>query len=212
MFGRPKFSLFRAWVEPSPLKKTNGNRLGLHPLFDGDHGEERKANVKHAWFFSTIAVLFILADQLGHVKNVSNSNSGPASAENVSLTLTPREEPRDRVGLSVRFRLSNRGNHSIFYPMRADTSIPLGQIFKRTSPSSDWISSTTTSEQPVSSVPEFRDTNLTWIEMPPGGWVDSEFQDLGEPPGERAYVIYVKPARGASSIRIISNSYRSLAH
>lgn len=207
MSGRPRFSPFRAWVEPSPLKKTNGDRLGLPPLRDGDHGEERKANVKHAWFFTTVAILFILADQLGHVKNVSHSNSGAASAENVSLTLTPREGPRDQVGLSVRFRLSNRGNHSIFYPVRAETNVPLGQIVARTSPSSEWINSTTTSEQPVSAVPEFMDTKLTWIEMPPGGWVDGEFRDLGEPPGDHAYVIYVKPARDVSGIWIISNYY-----
>jgi hypothetical protein len=212
MSGRPRFSLFRAWVEPSLLKKTNGNRLGLPSLLDGDHGEEGKANVKRAWFFTTVAVLFILANQLGHVKNVSHSNSGPASGENVSLTLTPRDGPRDRVGLSVRFRLSNRGNHPIFYPMRAETNVPLGQIVTRTSPSSEWINSTTTSKQPVSSVLGFMDTKLTWIEMPPGGWVDGEFQDLGESPGDHAYVIYVKPARDASGIRIISNSYRALAN
>jgi hypothetical protein len=212
MSGRPRFSLFRPWIGPSPLKKTNGDRLGLLPLTDVDASEERKANVKHAWFFTTVAVLFILANQLGHVKNVSHSNSGPASTENVSLTLSPREGPRDQAGLSVRFRLSNRGNHSIFYPMRAERNVPLGQIVTRTSPSSEWISSTTTSEQPVSSVPGFKDTNLTWIEMPPGGWVDGEFQDLGESPGEHAYVIHVKPARSAIGIRIISNVYHSLAN
>ncbi len=212
MSGRPRFSLFRPWVEPSPLKKTNGNRLGLPPLLDGNHGEERKANVRHAWFFTMVAVLFILADQLGHVKNVSHSNSGPASAENVSLTLTHREAHRDRVGLSVRFRLSNRGNHSIFYPMRTGTNVPLGRLVARSSPSSEWINSTTPSEQPVSSVPEFMDTKLTWSEMPPGGWVDGEFQDLGESPGEHAYVIHVKAARSASDIKIISNSYHPLAN
>jgi len=51
-----------------------------------------------------------------------------------------------------------------------------------------------------------------WIEMPPGGWIDGEFQDTVEFPGEHAYVIYVKPARDASGIRIVSNSYPSLAN
>src|SRR6266436_4482407 len=78
MSVRPRFSLFRAWVQPSPLKKTNGDRHGLLPLTNVDRSQERKANVKHAWFFTSVAVLFILADQLGHVKNVSHSNSGPA--------------------------------------------------------------------------------------------------------------------------------------
>ena len=56
------------------------------------------------------------------------------------------------------------------------------------------------------------DPNLMWIEMPPGGWIDGEFQDTVEFPGEHAYVIYVKPARDASGIRIVSNSYPSLAN
>jgi hypothetical protein len=208
MSGRPRFSLFRPWVEPSPLKKTNGDRRGLLPLADGDDREERKANVKHAWFFTTVAVLFLLADQLGHMKNVSDSNSVLASAEHVSLALSPQEGPRDLV---VRFRLSNRENHSIFYPMRPETNVPLGQIVTRTSPSSEWTSPATVSEQPISAVPGFVDTNPTWIEMAPGGWVDGEFQDLGESPREYAYVIYVKLARDANSTRIISNSYHSLA-
>jgi len=52
----------------------------------------------------------------------------------------------------------------------------------------------------------------TWVEMPPGGWVDGEFHDPGESPGEHAYAIYVKPARDVSVIRIVSNSYPSLAN
>ena len=162
--------------------------------------------------FHLVAVLFVLADQLGHVKNRSHSNSGLASAELVSLTLSRREGPGDRPGLSVRFRLSNRGNHSVFYPIRAGTNVLLGQIVTRSLPSSEWISLSITSQEPVSAVQGFMDTNLTWIEMPPGGWVDGEFHDAGESPGEHAYVIYVKPARNASGIRIVSNSYHSLAN
>jgi hypothetical protein len=212
MPGGPKFSLFRPWAEPSPLKKTNGDRLGLVPLTSGDVGDERKANIKRAWFFTTVAVLFVLADQLGHVKNASHPSSAPASAELVSLTLSPREGPGDRVGLSIRFRLSNRGNHSVFYPIRVVTNVPLGQIVTRALPSAEWISLSPTSDEPVSAATEFMETNLTWIELPPGGWVDGEFHDAGESPGEHAYVIYVKPARDASGIRIVSNSYHSLAN
>jgi len=212
MSGGPKFSLFRPWGEPSPLKRTNGGRFGLLPLATGEARDERKDNIKRAWFFIAVAVLFVLADQLGRVKNASHSNSDLASAELVSLTLSPRDKPGDRPGLSVRFRLSNRGNHTVFYPMRAGTNAPLGQIVARSLPSSEWISLTATSEEPVSAVPGFMETNLTWIEMPPGGWVDGEFHDPGEPPGEHAYVIYVKPARDASGIRIVSSSYHSLAN
>ena len=212
MFRGPKLSVFLPWVEPSSSSKTNGDKQRLLSLNDCDATEERKANIKRAWFFATVAVLLVLANQLGHVRNASHSNSGLASAELVSLTLSPREGHGDRVGLSVRFRLSNRENHSVFYPMRAGTNVPLGQIVTRTSPSTEWISPSNKSEQPVSPVPGFMDTNLAWIEMPPGGWVDGEFRDAGESPGEHAYVIYVKLGRDASGIRIVSNSYHSLAN
>ncbi len=212
MFRGPKFSVFLPWVEPSSSSKTNGDKQRLLSPNDGDASEERKANIKRAWFFATVAVLFVLASQLGHVRNVSDSNSEPASAASVSLTLSRLERPRERVGFSVRFRLSNRGKHSIFYPMRAGTDAPLGQIVARTSPSSEWISLSTTSKQQASPVSGFMDANLTWIEMPPGGWVDGEFHDANESSEEHAYVIYVKPARDVSVIKIVSNSYPSLAN
>ncbi len=207
-----KFSVFLSWVEPSSSSKTNSDKQRLLSPNDGDASEERKANIKRAWFFATVAVLFVLANQLGHVRNASDSNSEPASAASVSLTLSRLERPRERVGFSVRFRLSNGGKHSIFYPMRAGTNAPLGQIVARTSPSSEWISLSTTSKQQASPVSGFMDTNLTWIEMPPGGWVDGEFHDANESSEEHAYVIYVKPARDVSVIRIVSNSYPSLAN
>jgi len=212
MFRGPKFSVFLPWVEPSSSSKTNGDKQRLLSPNDGDASEERKANIKRAWFFATVAVLFVLASQLGHVRNASDSNSEPASAASVSLTLSRLERPRERVGFSVRFRLSNRGKHSIFYPMRAGTDAPLGQIVARTSPSSERISLSTTSKQQASPVSGFMDANLTWIEMPPGGWVDGEFHDANESSEEHAYVIYVKPARDVSVIKIVSNSYPSLAN
>src|SRR5260370_26240038 len=171
MFRGPKFSVFLPWVEPSYSSRRNGYKQRLLSPNDGGAREERKANIKRAWFFATVAVLFVLANQLGHVRNASDSNSGPASAASVSLTLSRLEGPRERVGFSVRFRLSNRGKHSIFYPMRAGATVPIGQIVARTSPSSAWLNLATTSKQQVSPVSGFLDTNLTWNKPPPGGWV-----------------------------------------
>jgi len=128
MFRGPKLSVFLPWVEPSSSSKTNGDKQRLLSPNDGDAGEERKANIKRAWFFATVAVLFVLANQVGHVRTASDSNSGPGSAASVSLTLSRLEGPRERGGFSVRFRLSNRGNHSIFYPVRTATNIPIGQL------------------------------------------------------------------------------------
>ncbi len=212
MSRRPKLSAFRPWVQASPSKKTNGDELRSVIPSVGDVREERKTNVKLAWFFSLVALLFLLADYLGRVTDRRETNLSPNSMALVSLTLSPPEKARDRAGFSVRFRLSNKGNNSVFYPVRAGTNLPIGQLVGRTSPSSEWMSLAGTSEHRVPAVEESMDSNLTWIEMPPGGWVDGEFLDAGESPGEHAYVIYVKPARDLNGSRIISQFYTSFAH
>ena len=211
MSDGPRFSLFRPWVEPSLSKKTNGDRLRLLSPPDGDEAEERQTNIKLAGFFAVVALLSVLAEHLGRVEDRTDANLGPDSTTLVSLTLSPPEKSGDRAGFSVRFRLSNRGNHSVFYPTGTTTSVPIGQLVARAFPSSDWISLSSTSQQQVAGVLELVDANLTWIEMPPGGWVDGEFRDAGESSEEQAYVIYVKPARVANGIGIVSKSHPSPA-
>ncbi len=212
MSGRPKFSAFRPWVQPSLSKKTNGDKLRLLTPSVGGVGEERKANIKLAWFFALAALLFVLANHLGRVKDQKDANLGPDSPALVSLTLPAPVKYGDRAGFSVRFRLSNKGNHPVFYPLRAETNVPIGQLVGRTSLSSEWVSLSGTSKPRVPAVQESMDSNLTWIEMPPGGWVDGEFYDAGESPEEHAYVIYVKLARDANGSRIISQFYTSSAN
>jgi hypothetical protein len=209
MSGRHKFSVFRPWVQPSLSKKKNGDKLRLLTPSDGDVGKERKANIKLAWFFALVALLFVLANHLGRMQERTDANLGPDSTALVSLTLSPPQRSGNRAGFSVRFHLSNRGNHSVFYPMDTTTSVPIGQLVARGSPSSEWVSLSSSSKQRLSAVQEFTDSNLTLIEMPPGGWVDGEFPDTGESPEEHAYVIYVKPTRDARGIRIVSKSYAS---
>jgi hypothetical protein len=125
----------------------------------------------------------------------------------VSLTLSPPQRSGNRAGFSVRFRLGNGGNHSAFYPVDRTTGVPSGQLVARTSPSSEWLRLSGTSKQGLPAVQEFGNSNLIWIEMPPGGWVDGEFPDPGESPDEYAYAIYVKTDRDANGIRIVSKSY-----
>jgi len=113
----------------------------------------------------TVALLFILADQLGRVKTPSS-----------------HEGPGDRVGFSVRFRLSNRGNRSVFYPVWSGTNAPVGQFVMRTSPSSEWVTLSSASKQPVAGVQEFMDPNLTWVEMPPGVGLTVDFMMMANLP------------------------------
>ncbi len=212
MSSRPKFSAFRPWAQPPFSKKTNGDNLRSLTPSVGDVGEERKANIKLAWFFAVVALLFVLADYLGRVTDPRDTNLGPDSTALVSLTLSSPDRSGDQTGFPLRFRLSNRGNHPVFYPLRAGTNEPVGQLVGRTPPSSEWMSLSGTSKQRVPAVQESMDSNLSWVEMPPGGWVDGEFYDPGESPGEHAYVIYVKAAKEANGNRIISRSYTSSAN
>jgi hypothetical protein len=158
----------------------------------------------------TVAVLFVLVNHVGRVKDASEGDSAAGSAAPVSLTVSPPK--RIAEGFSVRFRLSNRGNHSVFYPVGAETDAPVGQIVARTTPSSEWMSLPSGSKQQVQAVQEFVDQGIAWIEMPPGGWIDGEFRDVGEFSGEHAYAIFLKPARDAAAIRIVSKSYFSPAN
>ena len=208
MSGRPMVLVFRAWEQPSPSKKTNGDSPYSLPKNNNDE-EERQLNIKLAVFFTVVALLFVLAERLGRVQERTGMSVGQDSTVLVSLTLSPSRRSGDRAGFYVRFRLNNRGNHSIFYPVDTTTSVPTGQLVARTSPSSEWTSLSSTLKQRLPAAREFLDSNLTWIEMPPGGWVEGEFSDPGESPNEHAYVIYVKPERDAKGISIVSKSYMS---
>jgi hypothetical protein len=208
MSRRPKFSVFRAWVRPSPSRKTNGDSLRPHSVPTKDE-EERQVNIKLAVFFSVVALLFVLAEHLGRMQERTDANLGPDSTALVSLTLSPPQRSGNRAGFSVRFHVSNRGNHSVFYVMDTTTSVPIGQLVARRSPSSEWVSLSSSSKQRLPAVQEDNDPNLRWIEMPPGGWADGEFSDPGDWTGEHAYAIFLKPSRNAGMVRILSEPYGS---
>jgi hypothetical protein len=161
-----------------------------------------RPNLKYAAFFVTVAILFVLVNHFGPVTDTHEANSGAASSTAVSLTASRLAD-----GRSVRFQLSNRGNHSVFYAVGAGTSVPIGQIVARTSPSSDWMTLSDTSKHGVSGSQEITDPNVAWIEMPPGGWVEGEFRDARESTEEHAYAIFLKLGRKANAVRIVSNSY-----
>src|SRR5260370_32438466 len=106
MSGRPKFSVFRAWVQPSPSKNANGHSPSLHSLPENDE-EEGQLNLKLAVFFSVVALLFVLAEHLGRVQERTGTSVGLDSTALVSLTVSPPQRSGNRTGFSVRFRLSN---------------------------------------------------------------------------------------------------------
>ncbi len=208
MSDEPKFSFFRLSIKPISSRNGNGSKSHLISPTDTAPGEGRKANLKRVFFFSGVAILLILANQLGHVKkDDSDSNSSAASVAGVKLALYTQEHPENQIGVVVRFRLSNMENHPVFYPVRPGTDVPVGQIVARTSPSSEWMTLSATSQQQGSAGPEFIDHNLAWIEMPPGGWVDGQFSDPGESARDHAYAIYLKPEQTAAAVRNTSQPY-----
>lgn len=209
MTGRPEFFSFDTWAKPSSAHGTNGNKLRSLSEPD-DH--EHQTSVKVAQFFILSALLFVLADYLGRVQDRTGANLVLDSTSQVQLILSPPQRSGNGSGLTVRFRLSNKGNQSVFYPTGATARVPLGQLVARASSTSDWVSLSTTSKQSVSPVGGFGDSKLNWIEMPPGGWVDGDFQDAGESPEQHAYAIYVKVARKGNGIRIVSRPYSALAN
>lgn len=206
MSGGPRFSAVRTWAKSSSPNNTNGDKLRSLPQRDA---HERQITVKVAQFFVLVALLFVLADYLGRVQDRTGASVGPDSMSLVNLILYPPQRSESTSGFTVRFRLSNNGNRSIFYPTGTTTSGPMGQLVARVSSTSDWTSLSGTSEQRVSGLEGFGDSNLKWIEMPPGGWVVGEFQDVGKSTEEHAYEIYVRVARDGKEIRIISRPYFS---
>jgi hypothetical protein len=208
MTGGPKLFKFRTWARPSSVQGTNGDKV--HSLSKPD-ALERQTTFKVAQFFILSALLLVLADYLGRVQDRTGANLFPDSTSQVRLNLFPAERSGNGPGFTVRFRLSNNGSHSVFYPTGATTR-PVGELVARGSSTSDWMSLSATSKQPVPPAEGFGDTKFNWIEMPPGGWVDGDFQDVGESPEEHAYVIYVKVAREGNGIRIVSRPYSALTN
>ena len=96
------------------------------------------------------------------------------------------------------------GEHAVFYAVHLGTDVPIGQIIVQ-----DTGSSARTDPSAVAhdQAPEALDSQLAWIEMPPGGWIDGEFEDRVESPGDHVYAIILKLDRDAPSFRITSAPY-----
>ena len=126
------------------------------------------------------------------------------------MALYPEQRRDHQTSVTIHFRLSNDGNHPVFYAVPPQTNVPLGEIVDPQSALPQWttLSRTFTSQQQQSVGLAAAHPTLSWIEMPPGGWVDGEFSDPGDLSGDRAYIIFVKPSRNASESPILSQPYQ----
>lgn len=191
----------------SSLGNGNGHKPHFLPSSEITGQEECKVKLKYAFFFLAVAFLLILANWLDRASKVPNLNSGRLPLQGITLVVRPQEHVEGQAGFVAHFRLSNMGNHSVFYAVRPGTNVPVGQIVTRTSPSSEQVTISSTSQQQRSAEQEFIDRSVAWIEMPPGGWVEGQFRDPGWLRGECAYAVELKTEQHAKIVSLVSPPY-----
>jgi len=135
---------------------------------------ERTQNLKHAIFYLVVAALLFLGNQLAKHPRADGNQSDAVS--NVSLDLLVRSEPMparnapiERAVYVIHFRLMNRGNQSVFYPVYAGTNCPTGHIVYRAAPGSEWTVLSPPEMPGSTSARPRAEGDAAWVEMPPGG-------------------------------------------
>ncbi|HEX7895379.1 MAG TPA: hypothetical protein VF447_14375 [Terriglobales bacterium] len=131
----------------------------------------------------------------------------------IDLSVAPKMEPNlagNAAGsgtYNVHFRLTNQGNQPIFYPVFPDTNRPRGQIVYRLTPRADWTPLPGPELSPLAATQLNAKAQVAWIEMPPGGWADREYEDPGTPAGDHAYQLDLKVAHDAIVRPLFSRPY-----
>jgi len=127
---------------------TSGNGAGPRGVLGRHPGnqQERKQNLKYAIFCLAVAVLLFLANQLAKHSRANGYRSGAVlnigvdlSVDRGSTPIRASNDPTDKATYVIRFRLTNRGNQSVFYPVYPGTNRPIGHIFYRVAQESEWI-------------------------------------------------------------------------
>lgn len=192
---------------------SSGNSAGRSGPHDHrpENESDRAHNLKYAIFYSTVAVLLILANQLAKYPG-AHANQ-PEAAPDIRLNLsisreseTARMENESTAAASyvIRFRLTNQGNRPIYYPVDPTTNSPMGHIVYRAAPGSEWIP-----EKPTTAPSQTRGgSDTAWVEMPPGGWVDGMYEDPGLPAGDHAYELELKISTNDKVTGLFSQPYR----
>jgi len=184
-----------------------------------DRHREKPPNLKFGIFYLAVGVLLFLANQFAKQPEADRNQPNPLS--NVSLVLSVggkpgpigiRNDPTVGAAYAIHFRLANRGNQSVFYPVNADTNHPKGQLVYRVAPGSEWEELSWPKQSASASAPPSVGGKISWIEMPPGGWVDGTYQDPGTPGRDHAYEIDLKVAGGDNVVRFVSQAYGVNGH
>lgn len=179
-----------------------------------DGPNDRMQLLKYAIFYLMIAAILIVTNQAAKNSIAVRSEVRSPSNVHIDLSVARKLEPNRPGGDAaeartylVRFRLTNEGDQPIFYPISPNTSRPIGHLLYRIAPGSDWR---LLSEPELStSGPAHLNANgnTVWVEMPPGGWADGEYEDSGSPVGEHSYELDLKFATGGKVSPLLSSPY-----
>ncbi len=181
----------------------NGYKQLSAPQNDANYSDKRKTTLKFAAFYLMIAFALIIADALGRMDKHPDSASDHYSIADVTLVVHPHSGSRGV--LRVAFRLSNMGKHAVFYGVRPETNFPIGEILVRDATSSEWTDQSGVLGKQQPAVP---DSRVTWIEMPPGGWIDGEIEDRIGSPGYHVCAVFLELDRDGPIVRVTSAPYR----
>jgi hypothetical protein len=183
-----------------------------------DGPEDRTQPLKYAILYLVIAAILFVTNQAAKNPMAGRNQSQSPSNLHVDLSVARKLEP-NRLGSNaalggtyvVRFRLTNEGNQAIFYPVSPKTNRPIGHLVYRINSRSDW-SLLSAPELSLSTPAQLNPKGqLAWVEMPPGGWADGEYDDPGSPAGEHAYALDLKFAADGKVSHVLSHPYLTSA-
>lgn len=181
---------------------------------EGSEGpKDRAERLKYAIFYLVVAVILFVTNQPAkHSMHGANQSQSPSNLH-LDLSVARKVElnglgshAAEGGAYLVRFRLMNQGNQPIFYPLSPETNRPIGHIVYRVASQSAW-KSLSELESPLSTRAQLDGRGVAWIEIPPGGWADGEYEDPGSPPGDHAYELDLKVARDGKVSPVVSRAY-----
>ncbi len=194
------------------LLSGNGMRRNQQ---DADGPKDQTQLLKYAIFYLVVAAILLVTNQAATDPMARANQVQPASNLHIDLSVAPKFEKNPTGGNAagragafvVLFRLTNQGNQPIFYSVSPGTNRPIGQIVYRIAPGADWKPLSTPALPP--SMPDEQNVKdrRAWVEMPPGGWSDGEYEDPGFPAGDHAFALDVKVATDGKASPFLSRAY-----
>jgi hypothetical protein len=194
------------------LLSGNGMRRNQQ---DADGPKDQTQLLKYAIFYLVVAAILLVANQAAKDPMARANQVRPASNLHIDLSVARKFEKNSTGGNAagrtgafvVLFRLTNQGNQPIFYSVSPSTNRPIGQIVYRIAPGADWKPLSTPAIPPSMRDEQNVKDRLAWVEMPPGGWADGEYEDPGFPAGDHAFALDVKVATDGKVSPFLSRAY-----